>query len=170
MNDTITVVGNLAAPPEVRRLPDGTPVTSFRLASNRRRYDSAAGRYVDVETNFYTVSTYREFSEHVARSLSKGSRVVVTGQLRLRSWRTENGWRTSPEVEADAIGCDLRYGTTTYTAREREDGQGRGSSDDEWAPAPPDPVTAQSTEDAGARPTRSGGDWGAPVGSEPTPF
>ena len=72
MNDTITVIGNLATPPEVKRLPDGTSVTSFRLASNRRKFDSGAGRFVDVDANYYTVSVYREFGDHVARSLQKG--------------------------------------------------------------------------------------------------
>ena len=82
MNDTITVVGNLATPPETKHLPDGTPVTSFRLASSRRKFDTGAGRFVDVDANYYTVSAYREFGQHVAQSLTKGSRVVVTGRLR----------------------------------------------------------------------------------------
>ena len=51
MNDTITVVGNLATPPETKHLPDGTPVTSFRLASSRRKFDTGAGRFVDVDTD-----------------------------------------------------------------------------------------------------------------------
>ena len=92
MNDTITVVGNLATPPETKHLPDGTPVTSFRLASSRRKFDTGAGRFVDVDANYYTVSAYREFGQHVAQSLTKGSRVVVTGRLRLRSWQSEHGW------------------------------------------------------------------------------
>jgi single-strand DNA-binding protein len=55
---------------------------------------------------------WREFAENVAGSLHKGSRVIVQGVLKQRSYETKEGEkRTSIELEVDAIGPDLRYAT-----------------------------------------------------------
>tara|TARA_B100000678_G_scaffold260535_1_gene241447 strand:- start:197 stop:718 length:522 start_codon:yes stop_codon:yes gene_type:complete len=173
MNDTITVVGNLATPPETKHLPDGTPVTSFRLASSRRKFDTGAGRFVDVDANYYTVSAYREFGQHVAQSLTKGSRVVVTGRLRLRSWQSEHGWRTSPEVDADAIGPDLRYGVTSFRPQERSTSERTPSeASDTWTTATPGVSDSSENGALAASPaTGAAGDWGAPAPeAEATPF
>lgn len=173
MNDTITVIGNLATPPEVKRLPDGTSVTSFRLASNRRKFDSGAGRFVDVDANYYTVSVYREFGDHVARSLQKGDRIVVAGRLRLRSWQTEHGWRTVPELDVDAIGPDLRFGTTTFVPMEhpRRDADRPGSPGEDVATRG-DGGARESSNPSEQMSEAAPGDWGAPsrVGADPTPF
>lgn len=112
--DTITITGNVATPPELKRTPNGVAITTFRVASGQRRYDREAGAWVDSGTNWYTVSVFRALADHAHRSLRKGDRVILTGRLRLRDW--DNGTRrgTAIEIDADAIGHDLRWGTTTF--------------------------------------------------------
>jgi single-strand DNA-binding protein len=94
---------------------DGLPITSFRLAASHRRFDRTANKWVDGETNWFTVTAFRQLAINSAGSVSKGERVVVTGKLRVRDW--DNGERagTSVEVEAEALGHDLTWGTATFT-------------------------------------------------------
>jgi single-strand DNA-binding protein len=112
--DTITITGNVATPPELKHTAAGVAIATFRVASGQRRYDRDAGGWTDSGTNWYTVSVFRALAEHAYRSLQKGDRVILTGRLRLREW--DNGTRrgTAIEIDAEAIGHDLRWGTTTF--------------------------------------------------------
>ena len=105
---TITVVGNLTADPELRYTQNGVAVANFTIASTPRTYDRQSGEWKDGEALFLRASVWREFAEHVANSLTKGSRVVATGRLRQRSYETKEGEkRTSVELEVDDIGPQL---------------------------------------------------------------
>lgn len=112
--DTITITGNVATDPEFKRTTAGLAITTFRVASGRRRYDRDTGSWTDSGTNWYTVSVFRSLADHAFASLHKGDRVILTGRLRLREW--ENGTRrgTAIEIDAEAIGHDLLWGTTTF--------------------------------------------------------
>ncbi|MGP3536512.1 single-stranded DNA-binding protein [Microbacterium sp. RD1] len=114
MTEIITVTGNLTADPEQRPLGNGTNVTSFRVAAPHRRFDRGTGQWVDQYTNFFSVSAFRSLGAHALTSLKKGDRVIVVGRLHLRAW--DNGTRsgTSADIDADAIGHDLLFGSTTY--------------------------------------------------------
>jgi len=114
MSDTITITGNIATAPELTRMSDGGAITKFRLASGHRRFDKATNSWVDGETNWYSVSIFRTLGEHAFESLHKGERILVTGRLRLREWETaaKKGW--TAEIDADAIGHDLLFGTTRF--------------------------------------------------------
>ncbi len=104
----LTVVGNVGAPPRSRVLPSGVVVTDFRLASTPRRLDRATGTWSDGETLWFAVSCWRLLAEHVVDCVRTGDRVVVTGLLRLHTWRTEQGEeRTRLEVDAQTVGFDL---------------------------------------------------------------
>ncbi len=135
MKDHITIVGNVAADPDFRRLPDGTPVVSMRVASTDRRYDAKAGAWVDGLTSWYRVSVFRTLGEHVAASVRKGQRVVVHGVLAIKRWEAGEKSGTDAEIDALAVGHDLAFGTTAFTgaARAREDTPA-SAPDDEWAP------------------------------------
>src|SRR5690606_17252445 len=85
------------------------------LASTRRYFDRAKGSWEDGETNWYTVSTFRQLAHNTAVSISKGERVVVHGRLRLRAWDNGETSGMAVEIEADAIGHDLTWGTTAFT-------------------------------------------------------
>lgn len=123
MKDHITIVGNVGAEPEFRRLPDGTPVVSLRVASTDRRYDAKAGAWVDGHTSWYRVSVFRTLGEHVAASVQKGHRVVVHGVLAIKRWEAGERSGTDAEIDALAVGHDLAFGTSVFsrTSRARED-------------------------------------------------
>lgn len=115
MTEQITTTGLIATTPRHLVTQDGLPITSFRLASSQRRFDRNQSKWVDGETNWYTVTAFRELAINAAGSLNKGDRILVTGTLRIRDW--DNGERagTSVEVEATAIGHDLTWGSSDFT-------------------------------------------------------
>jgi single-strand DNA-binding protein len=115
MTDTITLTGIVATIPRVVTTGDELAITSFRLASAQRRFDRNRNRWVDGETNWYTVTAFRQLATNAAGSVVRGDRVVVTGRLRIREWEAGERKGTTVEVEADAIGHDLAWGTTSFT-------------------------------------------------------
>jgi single-strand DNA-binding protein len=112
----ITVVGNLTADPELRYTQNGLAVANFTIASTPRTFDRQANEWKDGEALFLRASVWREFAEHVAGSLTKGSRVIASGRLKQRSYETKEGEkRTTIELEVDEIGPSLRYATASVT-------------------------------------------------------
>ena len=104
------VVGNMTDDPELRYTPNGVAVTNFRLAVTPRVKD-ADGSWRNGETTFLPVNVWRDSAVNVAESdIGKGSRVVVTGRLRTRSWETVAGERRSvTELDADEVAPSLRF-------------------------------------------------------------
>ena len=122
---TITVVGNLTADPELRFTPSGAAVANFTVASTPRIYDRQSGEWKDGEALFLRCNIWREAAENVAESLTRGSRVIVTGRLKQRSFETREGEkRTVFEVEVDEIGPSLRYATAKVNKASRGGGGG----------------------------------------------
>lgn len=159
----ITVVGNLTSDPELRYTQNGLAVANFTIASTPRNFDRASNDWKDGDALFLRASVWREFAEHVAGSLTKGSRVIATGRLKQRSYETKEGEkRTSIELEVDEIGPSLRYATAQVTraASSRDGGAPRGqvgaATEEPWAATAPD----------------AGGDvWNTPGSySDETPF
>lgn len=115
MTDTITLTGLVATTPRHLVTAEGLPITSFRLASTQRRYDRGAQKWIDGETNWYTVTAFRQLAVNVVGSINKGQRVVVSGKLRVRDWESGDRAGTTVEVDADAIGHDIAWGTSVFT-------------------------------------------------------
>ncbi|HTL41427.1 MAG TPA: single-stranded DNA-binding protein [Pseudolysinimonas sp.] len=117
MSDTLTLTGLVATTPKHLVTSAGLSITSFRLASNQRRYDRAKQEWVDVDTNWYTITAFRQLANNVVHSLHKGQRIVVTGRVRIRDWNNEEKKTsgTTIEVDAEAIGHDLTWGTSVFT-------------------------------------------------------
>jgi len=146
---TITVVGNLTADPELRFTPSGAAVANFTVASTPRIYDRQSGEWKDGEALFLRCNIWREAAENVAESLTRGSRVILTGRLKQRSFETKEGEkRTVMEVEVDETGPSLRYATAKVNKANRGGGGGgfggggggRGNAvaaqEDPWGNAP----------------------------------
>ena len=113
---TVTVVGNLTADPELRYTQSGLPVANFTIAQTPRTFDRATNDWKDGEAVFLRSSIWRDGAEHVAASLTKGMRVIATGELKQRSYETKEGEkRTSIELEVHEIGPSLRYATAAVT-------------------------------------------------------
>jgi single-strand DNA-binding protein len=124
---TITVVGNLTADPELRFTPSGAAVANFTVASTPRIYDRQSGEWKDGEALFLRCNIWREAAENVAESLTRGTRVIVSGRLKQRSFETREGEkRTVFEVEVDEIGPSLRYATAKVNKASRSGGGGGG--------------------------------------------
>jgi single-strand DNA-binding protein len=115
MSENFTVSGLVATSPRHLVTQEGLPITSFRLASSNRRYDRTKKAWVDGETNWFTITSFRQLAINSASSISKGDRIVATGRLKVRDW--DNGERTgtSVEIEADSLGPDLTWGTSEFT-------------------------------------------------------
>jgi len=157
----ITVVGNLTADPELRYTQNGRAVANLTIASTPRHFDRQANEWKDDEALFLRASVWQDFAEHVAGSLTKGTRVIAQGRLRQRSYQDREGNnRTAIELEIDAIGPDLRYATAQVTRATQ--GAGRGG-------APSAPQTA--ADEPWATPGSSQEAWAAPGSyGDDTPF
>jgi single-strand DNA-binding protein len=118
---SITVVGNLTADPEFRITLAGVAVAVFTVASTPRALDRTTNEWRDRDTLFLRCSIFRQAAENVAESLSKGTRVIVRGRLRQRSFETREGERrTVVELDVDEIGPSLRFAAAHVTGNPRE--------------------------------------------------
>lgn len=120
MSQHISIVGNLVADPERRATQAGESFASFRIACSDRIKD-AAGAWTDGPTSFFSVTAYSTLGEHALASLARGQRVVVRGTLHVREWRTADKSGVSADVRADAVGHDLKWGTTRFARDTRPD-------------------------------------------------
>lgn len=129
--NSVTLVGNITRDPELRFTPSGQATATFGLAVNRRWQNRQSGEWEEA-TSFFDVVCWREMAENASESLSRGSRVIVSGRLEQRSWETAEGEKRSKvEVIADEVGPSLRWATANITKNERRtpaDGGGGGGT------------------------------------------
>lgn len=117
MSQQLSTVGVIATEPKIFTPEGGAQFCTFRLASTERRFDSQKQEWVDGETHWFTVNTFRSLAVHAHQSFMKGDRAIVAGRLRIRNWEKDEKKGTSVEIDADAIGHDLRWGSTVFTKR-----------------------------------------------------
>lgn len=133
MSESFTVSGLVATTPRHLVTQEGLPITSFRLASSKRRFDRTKKIWVDGETNWFTITSFRQLAINSAGSISKGDRIIVSGRLKVRDW--DNGERsgTSVEIDAESLGHDLSWGTSEFsrTVLVREDPEDDDSEENE---------------------------------------
>ncbi|MCU1569678.1 MAG: single-strand DNA-binding protein [Naasia sp.] len=146
MHDLFSTIGIVATEPNHVITADGMEVTSFRLASSGRRFDSGQKTWVDTDTNWFSVVGFRQLAAGMAASLHKGDSVLVDGRLQLKEWKDDQGRKNlTVDLVADAIGHNLRFGTSSYTRNPRASVQSA-------SPATQEP-----------EPAATAGDWGAPA-------
>lgn len=170
MTDTMTITGLVATTPRHIITAEGLAVTSFRLASNLRRFDRKRNEWVDAGTNWYTVSTYRKLALNIVGSVQKGDRVLVTGRLRIRQWSDGDKKGLNIDLDADALGHDLGWGTAVFTrsihssSAETAAGSGNpgssasGPSGEETTTAEPDSPDSDGSTPTFADPTETTSD------------
>ena len=143
---TICITGNLVDDPILRFTPSGAAVANFTIASTPRAFDKQSNEWKDGDTMFLNCSIWRQAAENVAESLTKGTRVIVQGRLKSRSYDDREGnKRTVFEVEVDEVGPSLARATAVVT---RATGGGKPAPrQPAGRPQPTDPW-ATSTEDA----------------------
>ena len=161
----ITIAGNLVDDPELRFTPAGQPVARFRVASTPRFLDKGTNEWKDGDSLFLTCNVWRQAAEHVAESLTRGTRVIVSGRLRQRSYETKEGEkRTVYEVEVDDVGPSLRNASAKVNRVARSgSGEGGGYGGGQ-----------RSSGSGGGRPSSSsggqGGSGGGHGGGESDPW
>ena len=185
----ITIIGNLTGDPELRFTPSGAAVANFTVASTPRQFDRTSNDWKDGETLFMRCSVWRDAAENVAESLQRGTRVLVSGRLKSRSYETKEGEkRTVVEMDVDEVGPSLKYATAKVNRTQRGTGsggfsgggQGGGSTsgsagqsggsqgapaDDPWATGSSAPASAGGTAPAGPQ-----GGWGNGPSYDEPPF
>jgi single-strand DNA-binding protein len=180
----ITIIGNLTGDPELRFTPSGAAVANFTVASTPRQFDRTSNDWKDGETLFMRCSVWRDAAENVAESLQRGTRVLVSGRLKSRSYETKEGEkRTVIELDVDEVGPSLKYATAKVNRTQRGTGGGSfngggaggGSTGgvsgqgapavDPWATAPP-----AAASPGGAQPASPQGGWGNGPSYDEPPF
>ena len=168
----ITIIGNITGDPELRFTPSGAAVANFTVASTPRAFDRQSNEWKDGETLFMRCSVWRDAAENVAESLNRGTRVIVSGRLKSRSYETKEGEkRTVVELEVDEVGPSLRYASAKVTKTQRGNGGGGfgggqqggsfgGQSEDPWATGPGQGGTG------GGQPVHGGGNQGGGWGGQ----
>jgi single-strand DNA-binding protein len=175
----ITIIGSLGQEPELRFTPGGVAVCGISVAVSHRKKNGE--KWEDDGTTWYRCTAWRDLAEHVAESLSKGDRVIVSGRFRTREFEYKDGGKgISMDLQIDGIGPELRFATAKVqrAAREqagsyRQGGSASGApADDPWGNPPPPQANYGQQE------TFTGDPWGgkssAPSDaagySDPPPF
>ncbi len=136
MSNSVTLVGNLTADPELRFTASGVAMANISIAVSRRYQDR--NNEWQEDTSFFRGTCWREIAENVSESLTKGARVIITGRLKQRSWENNEGEkRSAVEIEILDIGPSLRWATAAVTKTPRPEG---GSNYGGGATTPAAPV------------------------------
>jgi single-strand DNA-binding protein len=169
VSDIITLTGIVGTEPRAVTTAEGLAITSFRLASTQRRFDKATEKWIDGETNWYSVTTFRQLATNAAVSVKKGERLLVTGRLRLRNWQNDGKSGLNVDIEADSLGHDLSWGTAAFS---RNAGAGptenSASSADAASGFPTEADLRALTESTTTATSASAST--SPVGEDATPF
>ncbi|TYP87639.1 single-stranded DNA-binding protein [Blastococcus xanthinilyticus] len=144
---TITVVGNVADDPRRKNTQNGT-VTNFRMASTGRRYDSGSGQFVDSGTFWVDVECWNGLSGNVAGSISKGDPVIVHGTMTTKTWESDSGPRSKPQIKALAVGPNLAKGMAVF----KRDRPGRAPEAGVEGTAPVEPDSQPLAEPGNGHP------------------
>lgn len=111
----VVLAGNLTRDPEVRHTPNGTAVGDFGLAVNKT-YKNESGKKIE-EVLFIDVTTWGRWAEISKQYLSKGSKILINGELKLDSWETPEGEKkTKIKVTAHKIVFLSKKSTSNQTA------------------------------------------------------
>ncbi len=141
MYQKLVIVGRLGRDPEMRYMPDGTAVTSFSVATDRRWTDRSTGQPVQ-ETTWFRVSVWGRQAEASNQYLSKGRMVLVEGRLQPdangspRIWTGQDGTaRASFEVKADSVqflgGREDGGGSSSYESNDSGGGKPAAQEEDD---------------------------------------
>ncbi len=128
----IMIIGNVGSEPEMRFTPNGNPVTSFRVATNRV-YTTADGERKE-ETEWFTVVAWGRLAEQCNQFLAKGRHVYTEGRFRTHTWESQDGQRHyRSEIVANRV-LFLDRRVTAPLAEEKIEEAGTGELEPENIP------------------------------------
>jgi single-strand DNA-binding protein len=115
MNETtVTVVGTVCSEVRYSQASDEVPIARFQIRNTPRRFDKRSGTWSDGDPSYFSAVCWRTLADHVASSMGVGDPVVATGRLRISRWKRGEEQMVTAELDVQAIGHDLRWGTTVY--------------------------------------------------------
>ncbi|WP_347031752.1 single-stranded DNA-binding protein [Brevibacterium paucivorans] len=163
----ITLIGNLTADPELRFTPSGKAVANFTVANTPRVFDKKRGEYVEGESMFLRCSAWKQLAENAAGTLAKGSRVIVQGKLKSRSFEDKEGnKRTVFEVDVTEVGPSLKFATATVQRNQPQQAQ-----QSQWGqPQQQAQQPQQQDQQDPWHGTPTNGQWGEQWGQSEAPF
>lgn len=134
IGNSITLVGNITDAPSLRFLDNGSSIANFTVAHTERVFDKTSNEWKDGDSVYVRCGVWKSAgAENVAESLSKGSRVIVTGKLRQNNWVTDNGEKRSTlNMEVEEIGASLRFAVAKPVKANRA-AQSATASPDPWS-------------------------------------
>ena len=118
-DNNVTVTGNATREPELRFTPSGQAVANFGIAVNRRWQNRQTQEW-EEQVSFFDITAWAQLAENAAETISKGTRVTVSGRLDQRSWENQDGdKRSKVEIVADDVAVSLRWATADVARNER---------------------------------------------------
>jgi single-strand DNA-binding protein len=146
-DNTVTIVGNLTRDPELRFTPSGQATATFGVAVNRVWTDRQSQERKEA-TSFLDVVCWGQLAENAAQSLTRGTRVIVSGRLDQRSWENQEGEKRSKiEITADEVSPSLRWATVEITKNERRTPDGSGNGGGGYRPVANEPAPSYQSYD-----------------------
>ena len=157
IENSVTLIGNLTREPEMRFTPSGVGQAILGLAVSRRYQDK--NNEWQEESGFYNVVCWRDLADNV-QSLSKGTRVIVTGRLQWRQYQPEGSDKktTIIEILADEVGPSLRWARAEVQRNERK-GPGGGGGYDGGSSGGSGGSSRPASNSGGASSTPAGGGY-----------
>ncbi|MGN6251141.1 MAG: single-stranded DNA-binding protein [Marmoricola sp.] len=145
MNDTlVTLSGYLGSDVTVRDAGNGVPVAGFRVATTPRRFSRKDDAWVDGDTQWYSVSAWRQLAENCAQSLRRGDPVVLHGRLTAEVWQNKAGIEVSSmAIELVWVGHDLSRGTSRFVKLTRS-GEAPQPGEEAGREDPPSPLESRA--------------------------
>ena len=128
--NTLHIIGYLTADPTTRATSNGVTVCSFTIGVTRSRKDQNGERVSD----FFRINTWRQTADFCGKYLTKGSRVAVTGEVNLNSYKGKDGQtRYSLDVQADHVeNLTEKKAETKSTSDQPNEWQDISSKDLPW--------------------------------------
>ena len=112
----VILLGNVGRTPELRYTPDGRPIASFSVATNRSFQDRAGQR--QEETEWHRVVSFGRLAEICGQYLEKGRPIYLEGRLHTRQWADKEGLpRSSTEILVDTLQLLNRNETVRLSER-----------------------------------------------------
>jgi single stranded DNA-binding protein len=104
----VILTGNLVDEPPLRFTNSGAGVCSFRIAHTKRIFNRDTNEWTDGKKLFINVNAWRQFAENIVGSLKKGTPVIVTGELSMRTYDNSEGQKVTVfEIEASEVAPQL---------------------------------------------------------------
>jgi single-strand DNA-binding protein len=128
----LTIAGNLAADPELRFTQSGVAVCNFRVIVNTRAFDRTSNQWLDADVTSYQATAWRGQAENIAKTLSKGDRVIVNGALRTETWDKDGETQYALRLEVHEVGASLLKAEAAITRNRAED-TSSAEQTDPWA-------------------------------------